>query len=151
MARSDTARLISSSARVGFGIPSELFPRTPLMLDVPRAASRMGSERLKWIRQISSVVERVALSAGPSTSPQAAWTEKSTCSMLTNAASAPGMPLAVKVVRVEDKAFLMNGRSVGSLLQSGLIQKAKRDQLINEIHTLFRITKSHFLIELYDA
>ncbi|CAJ1420315.1 unnamed protein product, partial [Effrenium voratum] len=42
-----------------------------------------------------------------------------------------GMPLAVKVVRVEDKA--------------------KRDQLINEIHTLFRITKSHFLIELYDA
>lgn len=42
-----------------------------------------------------------------------------------------GTPLAVKVVRVEDKA--------------------KRDQLINEIHTLFRITKSHFLIELYDA
>lgn len=29
--------------------------------------------------------------------------------------------------------------------------EAKRDQLINEIHTLFRISKSHFLIELYDA
>ena len=42
-----------------------------------------------------------------------------------------GIPLAVKIVRVEDKA--------------------KRDQLINEIHTLFRISKSHFLIELYDA
>ncbi|CAE8728080.1 unnamed protein product [Polarella glacialis] len=42
-----------------------------------------------------------------------------------------GTPLAVKIVRVEDKG--------------------KRDQLINEIHTLFRITKSHFLIELYDA
>eukprot|EP00913_Durusdinium_trenchii_P002444 g2258.t1 len=42
-----------------------------------------------------------------------------------------GIPLAVKIVRVEDKT--------------------KRDQLINEIHTLFRISKSHFLIELYDA
>eukprot|EP00438_Fugacium_kawagutii_P030075 Skav215739 [mRNA] locus=scaffold2859:150536:154398:+ [translate_table: standard] len=44
------------------------------------------------------------------------------------------IPLAVKIVRVEDKA-----------------DKAKRDQLINEVHTLFRISKSHFLIELYDA
>ena len=70
--------------------------------------------------------------------------------MLTSAASASGMPLAVKVVRVEDKVFVINPFSVGSL-HSGLIQKAKRDQLINEIHTLFRITKSHFLIELYDA
>lgn len=42
-----------------------------------------------------------------------------------------GVKLAVKVVRVEDKA--------------------KRDQLINEIRTLFRITRSPFLIELYDA
>lgn len=42
-----------------------------------------------------------------------------------------GVKLAVKVVRVEDKA--------------------KRDQLINEISTLFRITRSPFLIELYDA
>lgn len=42
-----------------------------------------------------------------------------------------GIPLAVKIVRVEDKA--------------------KRDQMINEIHTLFRVSKNHFLIELYDV
>ena len=58
-----------------------------------------------------------------------------------------GMPLAVKVVRVEDKA-LSSVQHVGQMCFYG---KAKRDQLINEIHTLFRITKSHFLIELYDA
>lgn len=42
-----------------------------------------------------------------------------------------GTALAVKVVRVEDKA--------------------KRSQLINELHNLLRITKSHFLIQLYAA
>mmetsp|Transcript_110204 Transcript_110204/g.235299 ORF Transcript_110204/g.235299 Transcript_110204/m.235299 type:complete len:342 (-) Transcript_110204:20-1045(-) len=42
-----------------------------------------------------------------------------------------GTPLAVKVVRVEEKA--------------------KRSQLINELHNLLRITKSHFLIQLYAA
>mmetsp|Transcript_9184 Transcript_9184/g.21463 ORF Transcript_9184/g.21463 Transcript_9184/m.21463 type:complete len:340 (-) Transcript_9184:63-1082(-) len=42
-----------------------------------------------------------------------------------------GTPLAVKVVRVEDKG--------------------KRSQLINELHNLLRITKSHFLIQLYAA
>lgn len=42
-----------------------------------------------------------------------------------------GMDLAVKVVRVEDKA--------------------KRSQLINELHNLLRICKSHFLIQLYAA
>lgn len=42
-----------------------------------------------------------------------------------------GTPLAVKMVRVEDKA--------------------KRGQLINELHNLLRISKSHFLIHLYAA
>lgn len=42
-----------------------------------------------------------------------------------------GQILAVKVVRVEDKA--------------------KRSQLINELHNLLRITKSPFLIQLYAA
>lgn len=42
-----------------------------------------------------------------------------------------GNPLAVKVVRVEDKA--------------------KRTQLINDVHTLLRIPKNHFLIQLYAA
>jgi len=42
-----------------------------------------------------------------------------------------GLPLAVKVVRVEDKA--------------------KRSQLINELHYLLQIAKSAFLIHLYDA
>ena len=59
-----------------------------------------------------------------------------------------GMPLAVKVVRVEDKALLWQGFPCCTVSAS---KQAKRDQLINEIHTLFRITKSHFLIELYDA
>lgn len=42
-----------------------------------------------------------------------------------------GTPLAVKIVRVEDKA--------------------KRSQLINDLHTLLRMTESCFLIQLYAA
>lgn len=42
-----------------------------------------------------------------------------------------GVQLAIKVVRVEDKA--------------------KRSQLINELHNLLRVTKSQFLIQLYAA
>lgn len=42
-----------------------------------------------------------------------------------------GTPLAIKIVRVEDKA--------------------KRSQLINDLHTLLRISKNSFLIQLYGA